>query len=394
MPKLNYHPVYAWNLVADLIQSKEIPERQTGGYIQFKLDIGRRSGWLNNENAQVAREMLVFSDGILLPGEVDAPIPTYLRNAGHINYWSEGDPSLREDRWRMKIQEYRHAELRLLMPMLIDTQGPEETVTESELDRLFDYWKDCEKWEEDNKSKYNEDTWNMIEVMRTSSLLRDQFLEGVNPRGRKRLLSLLESDPKRHNEEFAKLADRIRPLTSLVSEAYILGAHGIPTLFRNKLAPRTLNVEKIPIDFAEQSAAVVGLYFENILVPRPENLREALRFKESKEISAWRTKMAEWTNLLHASKVGKRDIIRGIEDANNYIDIALPKSKVGVLGRLESGYAGPLAELAAHLVGFGIVLPILKLWRKVVTDSIRSPDRLQYRWVMLSASGPSTAPKG
>ena len=79
-----------------------------------------------------------------------------------------------------------------------------------------------------------------------------------------------------------------------------------------------------------------------------------------------------------------------IEDANNYIGIALPKSKVGRVRRLSPWIAWPLGVIG-FMTGFApaelaaLSIEGIKLAAKIVTGSIRSPDRLQYRWVMLSA---------
>jgi hypothetical protein len=135
---------------------------------------------------------------------------------------------------------------------------------------------------------------------------------------------------------------------------------------------------------------VVGVYFENILVPRPDSFSDALKLRDSKEVAEWRTKINEWTALLQASPGKLRDVKMQIDDANNYIGIVLPKSKVGRVRRLSPWIAWPLGVIG-FMTGFApaelaaLSIEGIKLATKIVTGSIRSPDRLQYRWLMLSA---------
>jgi hypothetical protein len=392
MPELHYHPLFAWNLVWDLILSKEIKANEIGSYVQQQLDKARPQ--LTEENQQISREMLVFADRVLLPGELDVPLPRHLRDAGHIDFWSSASQSLSEARWRLKRQEYMHDQLRMLAPMLLELQEAEYHITDQQLERLFNYWEECEQWEENTRKKVNEETWQAIDVMRGTPFMQDLILSAQSAETQKSLRELLKTDPKRHEDEFSELAERVRPLTSLVVEATVLESHNIPTLFRHRPALDKIALTGIPTNIAETLTGVVGIYFENILAPRPGTFHDALKMRDAPELLEWRKKIDEWTTLLRSSPDKLRDVKMQIQDANNYIGIALPKHKVGVVRRFLPWITWPLG-LIGKVTGFdpaefaALGIEGIKLAGKAVTASIRSPDRLQYRWVMLSASAAS-----
>lgn len=205
MPELHYHPIYAWNLVWDLIQSKQIEPNQIGGYVHHQLATLALASQLTKDNQQISREMLVFADRVLLPGELDVPLPQHIRDAGHIEFWSSANQTLSEERWKIKRQEYTHDTLRLLVPMLLKAQDTQDSITDQQLKSLFDYWEECNKWEEDTRGKVNQDTWDAIDVMRSDPSMRHLLLSSQSDATRRHLLELLNTDPKRRERNFRNL---------------------------------------------------------------------------------------------------------------------------------------------------------------------------------------------
>jgi hypothetical protein len=395
MTELLYHPVYAWNLIADLIASHNA---KTNGYVQYRLEQGASAGWLNSENQQRAREMLVFADRVLLPGQIDAEVPQSLRDAGHIDWaqWSRThsavdfpDPRSRPD------------EIRQMAPVLTELATIENQITEDELQAVTEYWRQLSDWEQRASRIIKADDppgfeGGTLQILRSLTDVRQRMLRRLPAADRRRLSKLFEEDPARHADEFSELERRVRETIGTLRETELLATQGVPTLFyQNRLAP---GVPRSAIDAlapaAEKAAAVVSLYFQNVRTPRPENLGEALTFRDNPSVQQWRSQVDAWTKEVTAKPSGLRFIRDEIEDANGYIEGA-QRIKTA-LSIFTPWIMVPLHIAAALLPGLEAAhIPLatieaLRWFGDKVEESVLDPDRLRYKWLMLSANHPTS----
>jgi hypothetical protein len=255
------------------------------------------------------------------------------------------------------------------------------------MDARDDYWS---RWHAANNSG---DLPPWYHVAKSSSQALEPW-QVTRAEYKKRTEELL--GPRVQNAELDKLLQDLLPFVQEVARIKAVADQGVPTFFHQERAQPALpfDVERTRSMLPEDTTTAVTLYFNNLVkAPRPENFAEALQLRENSSVIKWREKINSWSARLQAKQIDINAIKYEINEANGYIEgtsfstsvfehfhiwMTLP---LGVIALLTGD-----PTLAIALVG----IDAASLLSGMVERHVRSPERPQYKWIMLNTNNPRT----
>lgn len=367
-----FHHRLAWNLIYDAIESQVISFPAFGGYVRKRCAEGIEQGWINADNRRRAREMFLFFDQVLLPGELDVAMPDK-----DVTWAAKAFPAMREQIVAPELEADRVRELWPFIGSAIRETG--QSVNDQELDRLIQVWRAAAEYE---KRRYSDETQQkLMQVMRDATAAGQDQLEAMQ-----RFWDGFEPDPRIASEDDRRLEDVIRREFNSFRETLYLAQSGVPTFGPPPLqAASGAGAHGV----SDESEVVVGLYFDKaVACPRAQTFTDALELRHHPSVEKWRAQMLSWSRHLAAGETNLKRIEEELKDANGYIQGARFLSTVmpswSMYVTLPLGLA---TQLIPGLQPVGWVLlgaEALGAYGKIVDAAVRSPERPDHQWLLVS----------
>ncbi len=324
-----YFPrLFAANLLQDAAKSKYI---KSGYYYPI---FPKSALYINRENIQLAREMFVFSD------------QTILR------------PSVAD---------------------IIDITDIDRHAIVSSLEYI--HGKDLEK-------EHVLETRERIGRKCKQYILRNLAAEGIHVNGLKydSFLKIIRNGdwPDTDQLKFTQIESQLEAL----HETLVMYRQGIPyfgpVLPMPKLRSKTVSFQK-----GRDISSVVQFYFENtIYCPSPKSFEQALLLRQNKNIREWRKQLRSWSTRLIAQQTSPSEIKKEINEANDYIRGAEFPSRLipkwSMLVTLPLSVISSVAPELHHLSWVALSLDLINLYGWAVEKAVKSSNREQYRWLLIS----------
>ena len=392
MQRLLYHPIFAWNLIEEAVKSDMLEEPEWQSYWGRQRLLGQKQGWLNSYNRQRAREMFVLTEQVLLPGELDVPVPSQLLQQNYVNWWQHTSPDLQKKRWALKMAKYCFEEVSELKPYIL--QGLEEKrfpIDEKRFDKLIAWWRDIAEWEKTYLEPLPEDEQRILNLMRDSqawqAVLKAKELADLFRKAEKDYSSILQNDPYKQKQKYRQLETIIEDEFNVLRQILLVASYGVPTFspfrIQKRFEPETAT------GYPEETLAIVNLYFNGVVrCPGPKDLNEALEFKTNDRISQWREKIFAWGNQLVSGQSTLADIKREIEDANEWLEGG--KSLSHIIPWWVICIAAPIELIMKifhlqHPVEWVFIgVHVIKAYGLVVEKAVTDPNRSKNQWLMIS----------
>ena len=349
MQSLFFHPRFAWSLLDDLWSSRVLSEDFMYGPFEERLNSLRQRRVISDQTRSMSRQMFVFAENVILPPSLDLStlIDTDLYRSGAINWGSE------EHRGAFCSTEPSSLDLSddsaaTLLPFVEDPD-----IEPADIRRVLDFWDRSRRFEATAiETLRGEGNFLAVQAMG----FRDDVPKGtyeanpywarLSPRQRAEVLELFKLDPEPERRSLSDLIGITREAHSFVSAMSRLSELGVPTFAkpRPEMLGPTPNME---VQTNPDAQFLVSLYFDNVAVPAPMSALEAMRFRESARIEAWRAKIRAWQVNMASGRASEREILQEIEDANGYLQGARFISTT--VGRITPWVTAPLA-IATYFV--------------------------------------------
>ncbi|MCZ7859129.1 hypothetical protein O9X81_21175 [Agrobacterium salinitolerans] len=388
MQYLHLSPSYSWNIVADFARERSLPEALFAGYVGNNLLKGRSEGWINEAQQLAARQMFVLAERIILPGELDIPpqIAPELFAANHITWGHELLPSSEQLLFRDQLRASATVEASETLALMIERPG----VGASEVAAVLDWWGRLQSFEDKIRPKLGLKKWEFYERFRTAFITRDTtrepFLADLKSTSLEALFHIAESDPHRESPKFRKYENEVEQALAFARRAEQFGQLGHPT-FTRTMPGR--GIAEIPADIANK-VALVRLYFEEIRLPAPGSIGEAITLRNSDRIGNWREKIALWESSLRSDKLDIERIRQELADANAYLEGAMgvstltsPISPWVTFGLGAFLALFPDVDYAAAAGATLLGLEGLKLAGEGIQKSVYGADPVNFGWVLV-----------
>jgi hypothetical protein len=396
MEALHLHPVFAWNLVQDFLYSGLLTESSLHSDVKIRLSEGLRDGWINEGNRQAVRQMLVYSNGIILPPEVDTMAFTQALGTAIVQP-SQVLPEAETRLWEPSREPQVYESQISVLTELLHHPG----VSNHEIAATLDWWKRQLAFETKHKLNFSV-TDQSPQAIRALlfNLLRGPLAEGrqdENPLWKKmdsalqqHFVAMSEEDPEKEASQFAQLNRIVSDVVTFSVYAERLARRGYPTF----AAPMSGGSLSSP-QYVKAERALVKLYFDNVQMAVPETATQAMKLRENNRIIHWREKIRAWERSLVTREIDARGVIDEINAASGYI--AGARGLTLGLARVPLWFtfgAGALAKLAPALVvstatGASIVsgalfaLGGLKLVASAIESSVTGVAPLNHEWLMI-----------
>ncbi len=380
MSDVLYHKHFAWNLVEDAIESNILQSPHPDTYWGRRRAEGIHEEWLSPQRRRASRELLVLFDRVLLPGELDVPLES-LRDDGHVDWSRSAFPRFQNRPAAMYAPE-AVAELRPFIQKSLSARGL--VLSDTRFEQLIELWKKVPDWEtkwlpslsttpgwmgELNQRWVAEGKrWDWGDVERTMSEMGNEH-------------------PEHRNGDFWQITEAVSREFSFLEECASVAAKNIPTFGEGADLPGY--EESRFQNLTTETPVIIAYYFSNVVrCPSPRNLREELDLKNHDSVIRWREKVFAWSHCLATGSLRWEDIRGEIADANGYLEGAhflsnlVPSWSIHVTLPL-----GIAAHLVPHLapVGWALIgVEAVKAYGELVGKAVSLPDRLQYKWLMVS----------
>lgn len=374
-----YHKHFAWSLVEDAIEAEILEAPPPGTYWARRRAEGAYEGWLSPRYRRASRELLVLFDRVLLPGELDVPLAS-LRDEGHVEWTGSAFP----DVWRRSAAMYDPDAVTELKPFIqkaLSARGM--ALSDPDFDQLTDLWKEVRNWEEQWLPLSTTPDWMRQLSERWAAEGRSWDWDDVGHIMRE----MDKEHPGHRKESFWQLTEAVSREFSFLQECASLAAKGVPTFGEGADLP-TYEESRFR-DFTSETPVIVAYYFHNVVrCPSPASLGEALVLKKHESVMRWREKVFAWSRCLASGELQWEDIRGEIHDANGYLEGAKFLSNLvpwwSVFVTLPLAAAAQLVPGLAP-VGWGLVgVEAVKAYGALVDKAVSSPERLEYRWLMVS----------
>lgn len=334
-----------WNLVDEAIEEGLTKTPSADSAAQRKIEQGRKAGWIDQPTKERVREMVVYSDKVLVTNPpIDLLRAGILGQEGHVD-WPWGG-NLASVKFAQAIYSIAYEN-----PMYINKERG------SIIRNL-------------NSRGYN---------------ITDQDLDGVLRMWEKRggQLDWLNSD----------LANLIADEYKTIVEPIYLAASGVPTygnlsMFVDERLSRVADYKK-QVNKALEN--VVAIYFNNaITTPSPKSLREAIDMRHSSNIIEWRKKIFSLSRSLAKGEISERAIKEEIEEANEYIRAAGITSYTAVRWALLVAGGASLAisqfvpELQSLGNWIGATVFTTEVWGSLVEMAVKHSNNEKSGWLLVS----------
>lgn len=396
MEALHLHPMYAWNLAQDFLYSGLIKESHLQSDAKRRIGEGMAAGWINEERRREVRQMLVYSDQIILPPEVDATaFSTALgdaqleaKRALAPNQSSIWEPSREPHIYRENISA-------------LETVMHHPEVGKKEILATLDWWERKNDFEHKHGLDRNisDQSPGAVSAL-LFQLLRESLISGqhqtsdlwtkLDSEAQLRFIELSKQDPTRESVRFADLSRIVRDAASFSVLAERLARHGYPTFAEAAEVLPSGSQEQLVADYA-----IVRMYFENVRMAIPESAADAMNLRKNERVMQWRKKIRAWEASLTSGDIDKKCIVDEIDDASGYIEGARGlKSGLAKVPFWFTFSAGALAKFAPALVastvtGAAIVsgtllsFGALKLAAAAIEYSVTGKQPLKHDWLMI-----------
>jgi hypothetical protein len=355
----------ALNLVEESLQGNVLSLRDTP-IIQEAIAAGRMVGWINQRDRVKALQTLLLAEDIYFPHDITYSLQRPLTEAGIIKNPTQGV----NDYYFGRIgdlgggysNDMEAVEDRLLNPKNVEFFKPfviqglasrGTAISSQEFDEIATYYSSMSRaWKEDWLRIY-QGSWQLFgEVKKELSFLVDSYY--LNDGG------------------------GVKTVTSLPTVDSFSSAKG--------LGP-------------EDSGAVdevVGMYFRTyIYTPRPLDIKEALRMKESPNIVEWRNRIFTLSARLASSAVNEVEIRKEIDEINRYFKgaktiniIFSPLVQLIFTGAdFATSVIPPLQPLHAIAIGANLLVTYFGIHGWLAERAVlKAPDE-KYRWAHIDDSG-------
>lgn len=168
MRRVFLHKVFAWNFIEDAIECGMVNSPEPGTYWMRKRIEGMQEGAINPQNRRKIREIAVLFDQLLLPGEVDAPVPQELYERSEATWAGSEFPQARSRYIDPESNPDAILEIRPFIEKAIKARGYQFETNEYE--RLFTLWSNSRLSRTRSLSLRKQD-----EIYALGSLFRQEF---------------------------------------------------------------------------------------------------------------------------------------------------------------------------------------------------------------------------
>lgn len=340
MVELLFHPLYALNLLDDLANSRLLDFECLPDSMRSRLLEGKRAGWINNTHQRTAREMFIFADRVILPPGFELPVKVSAEIEDAIVYPRGGTAQ--------RFSTDCSPLATVLASLIYDPEAPDRKIRDT-----IRWLRDLNEFEAAHGlGEYNSETilgrglssGTFYELSLrgdlTSGRKSNRYFESLTEPQKAWATRLATSDPYKHRKRFRKYESLVREAMRFASVSEELAVEACPTLaFFRPSRPIVLP------DSGGDLVAVTRLYFENVRMPSPDTIQEALDYRSNGRIANWRAKMRSWSD----NPIDPAHMKMELDEASGYVEGI--RGMKTLLAQLPSGFSLSLSALGTIPLG-------------------------------------------